>query len=157
MPVTKTILIVDDCKDIALIIARYLASVGYRTVTAANGIEAQRFLAVTTPDCILLDLMMPDMSGTELLHCLRNDPSLRTIPVVLVSARVGTYGTHCRSAADADYSVGKPFTKVQIVNAVRTVLAKKAAAQDAPAASKIPAPPPDGRPAAGAHVLPSGP
>ncbi len=123
----KTILIVDDCKDIAIILARYLASEGYKTVTAANGLEAQRYLVGQTPDCILLDLMMPDMSGTELLHSLRNDPTLRTVPVVLVSARVGHYGTHFRSSADADYSVGKPFTKAQIVNAVRSVLAKRAA------------------------------
>ena len=121
-----TILIVDDCADIARIIAHYLESASFRTITAANGLEARRRLEVTTPDCIVLDLMMPGMGGAEFLHHLRADPATSGIPVILVSARVGHYGTHFRSELDADYSVGKPFTKAQIVEAVRTVLARKA-------------------------------
>ena len=120
-----TILIVDDCADIAHIIAHYLASASYRTVTAANGIEARRRLEILTPDCIVLDLMMPGMGGAELLHGLRADPATSGIPVILVSARVGHHGTHFSSEVDADYSVGKPFTRAQIVAAVRTVLARK--------------------------------
>jgi CheY-like chemotaxis protein len=121
-----TILIVDDCPDIARIIARYLESASYDTVTATSGFEARRVLAGMTPDCVLLDLMMPGMSGAELLHQLRNDSTTAGIPVVLVSARVGYHGTHFSTQVDADYSVGKPFTRQQIVEAVRTVLARKA-------------------------------
>ena len=123
-----TILIVDDCIDIARIIARYLESGGFRTLTTHSGVEARAALERTTPDCIVLDIMMPGMSGSELLHELRHDPATRAIPVVLVSARVGFHGTHFRSQMDADYSVGKPFTREQIVTAVRTVLARRAGA-----------------------------
>ena len=122
-----TIMIVDDCIDIARIIARYLETGGFRTLTAHSGVEAQSKLTETTPDCIVLDIMMPGMSGTELLHELRTTPATRDIPVILVSARVGFHGTHFRSQMDADYSVGKPFTREQIVTAVRTVLARRAA------------------------------
>lgn len=121
-----TILIVDDCADIARIIAHYLESASYRTVTAANGIEARRRLQIMTPDCIVLDLMMPVMGGAEFLHGLRTDPTTSGIPVILVSARVGHHGTHFSCLVDADYSVGKPFTRAQIAEAVRTVLARKA-------------------------------
>lgn len=121
-----TILIVDDCADIAHIIARYLQSAGHRTIVATSGAAARKVLTETIPDCIVLDLMMPGMSGTELLHEVRNDETTADIPVILVSARVGHHGTHFRSQMDADYSVGKPFTRQQIVDAVRTVLARKA-------------------------------
>ncbi len=127
-----TILIVDDCKDIARIIARYLETAAYRTLTASSGSEARAVIARGVPDCIVLDLMMPGMSGAELLHELRNDPATADVPVIIVSARVGHHGTHFRSTMDADYSVGKPFTRQQIVHAVRTVLAKKQGIELAP-------------------------
>ena len=134
-----TILIVDDCADIARIIAHYLESASYRTVTAANGIEARRRLEILTPDCIVLDLMMPGMGGAEFLHGLHADPATSGIPVILVSARVGHHGTRFSSQVDADYSVGKPFTRPQIVQAVRTVLARQAGIElAAPAAPPPP-------------------
>ena len=140
-----TILIVDDCADIACVIAHYLESASYRTVIAANGIEAWRMLEVMTPDCIVLDLMMPGMNGAEFLHGLRKNPTTSGIPVILMSARVGHYGTHFRSEIDADYSVGKPFTRSQIVEAVRTVLARQAS-------SELDAPPPRPLPRVDAHA-----
>ena len=133
-----TILVVDDCADIARIIARYLESAAYRTIVAASGSEARTILERTTPDCIVLDLMMPGMSGAELLHGLRSDEATKDIPVILVSARVGYHGTHFRSEVDADYSVGKPFTRQQIVQAVRTVLARKAGLELAPLPAPLP-------------------
>lgn len=117
-----TILIIDDCAPIAEIIANHLGAAGYRTHIARDGADAQRMLAVTRPDCIVLDLMMPGMTGAEFLHSLRRDAATSDIPVVLVSARVGHHGPHFRSQMDADYVVGKPFTRQQIVKAVRTAL-----------------------------------
>jgi two-component system phosphate regulon response regulator PhoB len=136
--VNPTILIVDDCADIARIIARYLESAGYHTITVTSGAAARDVLAHTKPDCVVLDLMMPGMSGAELLHGLRADEATADIPIILVSARVGYHGTHFRSEIDADYSVGKPFTRQQIVHAVRIVLARKAGVEPEP----LSAPPP---------------
>jgi CheY-like chemotaxis protein len=138
LSMSPTVLVVDDCADIARIIARYLESAAYRAVTAASGTEALAIVQRATPDCIILDLMMPGMSGAELLHALRHEDATKSIPVILVSARVGYHGTHFRSQVDADYSVGKPFTRQQIVQAVRTVLARKAGVELEP----LPAPPP---------------
>ena len=138
-PTTRpTILIIDDCIDIARIIARYLESASYRTQIAHDGVAALALLAGPKPDAIVLDLMMPGMSGAELLQALRNDPHTADIPVILASARVGHHGTHVRFQADADYSVGKPFTRQQIVSAVRTVLARKTVGDVA----SLPPPPP---------------
>ena len=136
---SPTILIVDDCIDIARIIARYLETAGFRTLTAGSGVQAQGLLASATPDCIILDLMMPGMSGTELLHALRSEAATADVPVIVVSARVGHHGTHFRSQLDANYSVGKPFTRQQIVQAVRTVLGRRDGIQLPPVSA---APPP---------------
>ena len=133
---SQTILIVDDCTDIARIIARYLQSAGYQTIVAANGIEARRILEQNPPDAAILDLMMPGLTGAELLHDLRRNPETKNLPVVLVSARVG-YGTHLTNENDADFCVGKPFTKLQIVHAVRTAIKKRATT---PLASEMPLP-----------------
>ena len=121
-----TILVIDDCTDIARIISRYLEGAGFRTQTANGGIAGREMMSATKPDAIVLDLMMPGMSGAEFLHALRRDPDTADIPVVLVSARVGHHGTHFRSEVDADFVVGKPFTRQQIVGAVRTALGAKA-------------------------------
>lgn len=127
-----TILIIDDCTDIARIISRYLEGAFFRTQIANGGIAGREIMSATKPDAIVLDLMMPGMSGAEFLHALRHDPETADIPVVLVSARIGHHGTHFRSQIDADFVVGKPFTRQQIVGAVRTVLAKKMGAKPEP-------------------------
>ena len=119
-----TILIVDDCLPIAEVIARHLQTASYRTIVAGSGEDACSVLTRTTPDCIVLDLMMPGMTGTEFLHGLRRDPKTAAIPVVLASARVG-HGTHLSTQLDAEYAVGKPFSRVQIIEAVRTAMARK--------------------------------
>jgi twitching motility two-component system response regulator PilH len=131
------VLVVEDCTPVARVIAAHLESAGYRAIVAESALEAQRALHATTPDCIVLDLLMPGMSGSELLHQLRREPATQAIPVVLASARVGHHGTHFRSQLDADYSVGKPFTKQQLLQAVRTVLSRAArSTPPAPAPSR---------------------
>lgn len=129
---TRTILIIDDCADIARISARYLESAGYRTIVATSASEACKILGRTTPDCIVLDIMMPGMTGAEFLHGLRSDEICRDMPVVLVSARVGSFGTHFATTLEADCSVGKPFTRKQLVDAVQTAITKRTGVAAAP-------------------------
>ena len=144
MTTAPTILIIDDCAPIAEIIASHLKKAGYATRIARGATDAQRILASTTPDCILLDLMMPDISGAELLHAIRSESRTADVPVILVSARVG-HGTHFRSQMDANHAVGKPFTRQQIVEAVRAVLKKHRPDLGLPARPAPPAPRVDAR------------
>lgn len=119
-----SILIVEDNRDIALILTRHLSTKKHQVTIARNGAMALQLLAGMRFDCILLDLMMPVMTGTELLHRVKQDPALAAIPIVLVSARVGEGRTHILSERDADRSVGKPFTRRQILDAVDAALAQ---------------------------------
>jgi two-component system alkaline phosphatase synthesis response regulator PhoP len=118
----SSILVVDDCRDIAAILERHLRSAGHTVTLAHDGITARVLVARSAPDCVFLDLMMPVMTGMELLHELKSDPATAKIPIVLVSARVGEGRTHIGSEHDADYSVGKPFTRRQVLDAVAAVL-----------------------------------
>jgi len=120
--VMPSILVVDDCQPIAGILARYLRAEGHAVTVAHDGAAARALLERAKPDCIFLDLMMPEMTGVELLHELKRDPGTAEIPIVVVSAHIGSGVTHVFSEYEANYSVGKPFTREQVLDAVADVL-----------------------------------
>lgn len=80
------VLVIDDDDDFRLVIRRHLEKAGYRVVEAREGSEGLRIAREARPDAITLDLMMPGMSGWELLVRLSEDPQLRAIPVMIISA-----------------------------------------------------------------------
>jgi CheY-like chemotaxis protein len=82
----KTILVVDDEHDILLTVELVLMTEGYRVIKASNGSEALARLAEMRPDLILMDVMMPVLSGLDALKKIRLDKEYKTIPVVLMSA-----------------------------------------------------------------------
>ena len=85
----KTVLIVDDDPDALQLFGRMLAVSNdeYHTLLARDGREAMRILHEHRPDVMLLDLIMPNMDGFQVLDAVRRDPGLRDIPVILISAR----------------------------------------------------------------------
>ena len=84
---TRPVLLVDDDEPIRTPLKQLLESEGYSVVTAVNGRDALVALRMMdTPGVILLDLMMPVMSGGQLLDALRSDPALHAIPVIILSA-----------------------------------------------------------------------
>ena len=119
----ERLLIVEDCAPIATILASHLSGAGYRTTIAPDGERALEIIAREPPDCILLDLMLPGVSGMEVLQRLRADAATAALPVVLVSAQVGTM--QLRTEMGVDAAVGKPFTRAQLVEAVKAALAKR--------------------------------
>lgn len=90
MPDQEIILIVEDRKDLRLILSKYLKFEGYKVLTSENGDIALKLLkslaAKDLPSCIILDLMMPVMDGNGLLTAMRSDPTLFKIPVIIFSA-----------------------------------------------------------------------
>jgi signal transduction histidine kinase/CheY-like chemotaxis protein len=85
----RTVLVVDDEPEVVRLFRRMLASAGreYRVLRAANGRQALSLLRRERPDVMLVDLMMPDMDGYQLLATKNGDPALRPIPVIVISAR----------------------------------------------------------------------
>jgi len=87
----QTILVVDDEPDVVSYLEMVLQDAGYRTVTAANGREGMTLLRRERPDLVVLDISMPEASGTRLYKELKTDPDLGATPVVIVTAVTG-YG-----------------------------------------------------------------
>ncbi len=117
----RTVLVVDDEPTISEVVARYLERAGYTATTAGDGIEALRVAGECDPDLVVLDLMLPELDGFEVLRRLQADGEERT-PVILLTAK----GEHddklagLRRGAD-DYIV-KPFSPSELVARVDAVL-----------------------------------
>ena len=117
-----TILVVDDSEDIALISARMLSSRGFAVITASDGQEALAIVARQQPSCLLLDVMMPRMSGLEVLKALKADPATANIPVIMVTAKTTDDDVLHGYQEGADYYITKPFTADELVYGVNLVL-----------------------------------
>src|SRR5258706_16132707 len=83
----QTVLVVDDEKDIVELIRYNLSQAGYRGVTAGDGQQALDLARRDRPDLVVLDLMLPVMSGVEVARILRQDEKTRAIPIVMLTAR----------------------------------------------------------------------
>jgi CheY-like chemotaxis protein len=121
----KTILIVDDSLENLTFLARMLED-KYKTVRAMNGHEALAKAAVSpAPDLILLDIMMPDIDGFEVIRQLKDDKDTRTIPVIFVSALGKTEDeTRGLELGAVDY-ISKPFSIPVVMARFRTHLELK--------------------------------
>ncbi|MBI3321717.1 MAG: response regulator [Candidatus Omnitrophica bacterium] len=129
---SKRILIVDDTKDILLVVSRRLQSWGYEPLTASSGEEGLRIAEEAVPDLILLDIMMPKMKGREVCARLKANPKTQHIPVIFLTA-LGL-ADHIKAGMDlgaADYLV-KPFAPEELRKRVTVVLARHAGTTPAP-------------------------
>jgi DNA-binding response OmpR family regulator len=129
-----SVLIIADRTDIATLIARCLASIGVRSLIASDVRHAGMILQRETPDAVVLDLATPGHCDAA-MQWLRRDPARAAMTIVRVSALVRNGGAP-RGEIRADVCVPKPFTPRQIVDGVRTALARRVARQriTAPAA-----------------------
>ncbi len=123
----KTILVVDDTASVRTLLQDYLTQQGFRVVTAANGQEAIYAARHSTPDLILLDIMMPQMDGFEFLRQYRKE---KQTPVIVITAKEEETDAVLGLELGADDYVIKPFRMRELVSRVRAVLRRGEAASD---------------------------
>lgn len=116
------ILVVDDEPDISALVAYHLARESYRVRTASSGPEAIRAAELERPDLIVLDLMLPGMSGLQVLEELRRRPETQEIPVILLTARREEQDRIAGLRLGADDYVAKPFSPQELILRVGAVL-----------------------------------
>jgi CheY-like chemotaxis protein len=119
----KTILIVEDEPDTAEMFAEMMRLSGYRVVKSYGGAAAIGLLAKEQPDALVLDLMMPDVSGLEVLRFVRREPRLRNMPVIVVSAK--SLPSDVKDGLDAGASIylTKPVAFLDLKKAVEEATA----------------------------------
>ncbi len=124
-PVSKrTIMVVDDNPDLVTIVKTILEVKGFGVKTAHNGKEVFNLLGEQKPDLILLDIMMPQMNGLEVLTRLKVDPDTASIPVILLTAKVHFEDVQRGYKMGADFFIQKPFTTNQLLDDVNSILSR---------------------------------
>jgi two-component system alkaline phosphatase synthesis response regulator PhoP len=123
MPVPKeTILIVDDEVDLLELIEYNLKKAGYNVLKAENGMEGLRLARKHHPDLILLDIMMPRMTGFEVVAQLREDIELKHVPVLFLTARSDEETEVQGLEVGADDFLPKPISTAKLVARIKTAL-----------------------------------
>jgi two-component system phosphate regulon response regulator PhoB len=124
---TQRVLVVDDEPDITGLVAYHLAKGGYRVSTAANGRDALRAAREERPDLIVLDLMLPGLSGYEVLAELRRRDETRDVGVIVLTARKDEPDRIKGLSLGADDYLSKPFSPQELLLRVTAVLRRLAA------------------------------
>lgn len=119
MSAAKTVLVVDDESRLVSLVESYLTQSGFRVATASNGLEALSIAQSSSPDLIILDLMMPEMDGYEFMRTYRVE---HDTPIILLTARVDSDEKVIELESGADDYVTKPFRPRELMARVKSVL-----------------------------------
>jgi EAL domain-containing protein (putative c-di-GMP-specific phosphodiesterase class I)/DNA-binding response OmpR family regulator len=121
----EKILIVDDDEDVLLIVQTILDNAGYSAVLARNGREGVEKAIELHPDLILLDVMMPELSGWEVCTTLKSAPETRQIPIAMLTVKAEIRDLITGMQVGADDYITKPFTRKKLLSSVRRLLDEK--------------------------------
>lgn len=118
----KKILVIDDLPENVFMLQDKLEHEGYEVLTAYDGFTGIDKAKNILPDLILLDVMMPDITGFEVCHILVNDPLTKDIPIILVTAKSGAEDTKEGLEAGAFDYIKKPFNRIELLARVNSAL-----------------------------------
>jgi two-component system phosphate regulon response regulator PhoB len=125
--VGRRILVIDDEPDLVELVRINLDQAGYDVETAASGREALAALRRGRPDLVVLDLMLPDISGTDLCRQIRADAALADLPIIMLTAKADEVDRVVGFELGADDYVTKPFSPRELTLRVAAVLRRKTA------------------------------
>jgi len=114
-----TILVIDDSRTIRKTAENLLQKEGFQIITADDGFDALPKIANNPIDLIFVDIMMPRIDGYQVCSILKQNQSLKHIPVVMLSSKDGLFDKARGRAVGADHYLTKPFTRDELIQAVR--------------------------------------
>ena len=120
----KTVLIIEDEEDAAELFAEMMRISGFRVVKTSRSAPALSIMAAEKPDVILLDIMMPEISGLDIMRQMRRDPDLANIPVIVVTAKSMPADIKNGMEAGASTYLTKPVGFLELKEAVEHALAE---------------------------------
>ena len=118
----STVLIVDDNPQNVELLQAFLESLPVKIVTAFDGLDALNKVAEQPPDLILLDIMMPQMSGFQVCRRIKGDPKTRDIQVLMVTALNELGDIEQANEVGTDDFVSKPVNKIELLTRVKSLL-----------------------------------
>ena len=121
-PSKATILVVDDNLQNLELLEAYLEDLRCKVISAEDGVQAMRAVAEHSPDLILLDIMMPKMSGFEVCRRLKEDETTCDIPVVMITALNELGDIERAVAAGTDDFLSKPINKLELLIRIKSLL-----------------------------------
>lgn len=117
------ILVIEDDRDVGNVFRMALEQAGFRVTVVENVTKALSIVVQNLPDAIVLDLMLPDMSGLDLVRYVRKQHPERHVPMLVVSGVTGGFQQHQALAEGADVFIGKPVAMDELVKAVTNAIA----------------------------------
>ena len=120
----KAILLIEDNEDIRENTAEILELAGYKSLTAANGMEGVAAAIQHKPDLIICDIMMPELDGYGVLHMLQKNPATQSIPFIFLTAKAERTEMRRGMEMGADDYITKPFTGTELLSAIESRLKK---------------------------------
>jgi len=135
--VNSRILVVEDEPDIRELIRYHLDQAGFVVETVGDGNAALQALRRRRPNLLVLDLMLPDRSGTELCREIRADADLRDLPIIMVTARADELDRLVGFELGADDYLAKPFSPRELTLRVRAVLRRSTSKPEAEAVPEV--------------------
>jgi len=116
------ILVIEDEPDILEVMQYNLAREGYKVVACRNGEQGLSRIRTDNPDLVILDLMLPGMDGVEVCRQVKSDPVIRSIPIIMVTAKAEESDIVLGLGIGADDYLGKPFSPRELIARVKVVL-----------------------------------
>ncbi len=118
----KKVLLIEDEPNIIEAISFILSRDGWDVATHSNGHDAVDVVRTKSPDMVILDVMLPGKSGYEILRELREDTSMRDLPVLMLTARGQSKDREMAERAGASRFMTKPFSNAEVLDAVRDLV-----------------------------------
>jgi DNA-binding response OmpR family regulator len=124
IPEQTRILVADDEPDIRDLLTYKLGQAGYTVQAVSSGTQALAAIEADPPDLAVLDMMMPGLSGIDVLRKIREDERISGVRVILLTARARDADVDAGFATGADDYITKPFSPRELLHRVNTVLAR---------------------------------
>ena len=116
------ILVIDDAEDLLELTRRLLESRGYQVIPLLDGDQTLAVMRTEQPNLVILDMLMPGLTGDELCNAIKNEPDLKNIPVIITTGQFLEESSHPPDFKKADSYLRKPFEPEDLLTQVRQFL-----------------------------------
>lgn len=122
MKAKKTVLIIDDAADVRKLLSFHLEKKGYNVIVEENGEQGLEKIKQELPDLVVIDLLLPGMSGEEICRYIRNNEELKKMPVIMITAQTSDVKKIIGMVIGADSYIVKPIDIKKVLNEVNRLI-----------------------------------